>query len=358
MRRLAWRLLTLAAIASGGATVLSGVQIALDPALTPWRDAAVDEIRAALDKQVARYATPARLETLVLTRLAESPRNWAAIDALVELAQEQGVPLPADTAAAVQAARDDDSGLLAAAGGCASCIWDASTCSITQVFLCRAPVDLTFVGDITGIARAGAAYATGAEIDRVDLALSVVGLGATAFVVATGGTSAVVKAGAGIAKVARGTGRLSKPLLRLADDAVRTGVDWARLPSVRSTDDLALAVRGEAFAPLISVAVDVERLRVATDATTVLHLLPLVDDANDARRLANAATAVGPKLVGRAELLGKARLMRTTVRYTRTAVAFGGGLIGLILSGGMMIAHAGQAFLFRRLQRAVAPPTP
>lgn len=353
MRRLVRRLLALALAGSLALTLLTTARIALDPALGPWREATAAEIVAATDRMLATEATPARIEDLVLTRLAESPRNWASLTAIRALAEERGIPLAHDTAAAYDAAYATDDGVIKQAGDCAKCIWDITQCSLSTVLICRAPVDLTFVGDLAGVARAGTAYVSGSEIDEIDLGLSVAGLAATAAILVSGGTSVAVKAGAGAAKVARGLGRLSDGVTDMARTAVRTGVKWDALPAVRSTDDLANALRWDAFAPLADTLTGVDRIRAATGTTEVLHLLPLIETATDARRIGNAAEALGPKLVGRAEVLGKARLVRATSRITGTAWALGSGIVGMLLSGAMLLVHLVQHWALARLRRAV-----
>lgn len=354
MRRLVRRLLALALAGSLLLTLLTSARVALDPALTPWRDATAAEIVAATDRMLLTEATPARIESLVLTRLAEAPRNWASLTAIRALADERGIPLAPDTAAAYDAALAEDDGVIKQAGDCAKCIWDITQCSLNTVLICRAPVDLTFVGDLAGVARAGSAYVAGAEIDEVDLGLSVVGLAATAAILVSGGSSVAVKAGAGAVKVARGMGRLSGGMTDMARVAVKSGVKWDALPTVRSTDDLAATLRWEAFAPLAATLTDVERIRVVTGTTEVLHILPMIDTAKDARRLGNAAEALGPKLVGRAEVLGKAKLIRATTRITGVAWAMGSGIVGLFLSGAMLLVHMFQHWALARLRRVVA----
>lgn len=354
MRRLVRRLLALALAASFGLSILTTARIALSPDLAPLREATAAEIIATTDRMLASEATPARLETLILTRLSESPRNWPALEAIKSLADERAIPLAPDTLATYQSALDEDAGLMKQAGDCARCIWDIAQCSLSKVLICRAPVDLTFVGDIAGVSRAASNYVTGAEIDRVDLGLSVVGLAATTAILVSGGTSATVKAGAGAAKVAHGMGRLSDGVTDMIRLAVKDGVKWDAIPAVRSTDDLYAALRWEAFAPLATTLTDMDRIRAATSATDTLHLLPLIDSATDARRIGNAAEALGPKLVGRAELLGKAKLLRATTRITGTAWALVGGLAGLLLSAALLLIHSFQHWALRRLRRAVA----
>lgn len=354
MRRLVRRLLALALALSLGLTLLTTARVALDPALSPLRDATADEIVAATDRLLLTEATPAHIESLVLTRLAETPRNWASLAAIRGLADERGIPLAPDTAAAYDAAFAEDAGMVKQAGDCARCIWDITQCSMDTVLICRAPVDLTFVGDLAGVARAGTAYVTGAEIDEIDLGLSVVGLAATAAILVSGGTSVALKAGAGAAKVARGMGRLSDGVQDMARVAVKSGVKWDALPAARSADDLYAALRWEAFAPLADTLTGIDRIRAATGTTDMLHLLPLIDSATDARRIGNAAEAMGPKLVGRAEVLGKAKLLRATSRITGTAWALGSGIVGLLLSAAMLLVHSFQHWALRRLRRVLA----
>ena len=42
-------------------------------------------------------------------------------------------------------------GLLATAQSCAACVLDAGACTVSLLLLCRAPVDLTPVGDVAGV---------------------------------------------------------------------------------------------------------------------------------------------------------------------------------------------------------------
>ncbi|GLS85429.1 hypothetical protein GCM10010873_04020 [Cypionkella aquatica] len=359
----AWRKLTrliLLMVLAGSlaGTALTAARIAADPLLTPFVEASKDQIEAATEKLLITAATPETLHAHLANRLAETRRNWLALDALVDLAYERKIPIDSALNAAVQTAREEDHSTYATLTSCAACAYDPAQCALSQVMICQAPIALTPIGDIAGITRAGVTYASGGEVDQIDLALSVVGLGATAAILASGGTSGLVKAGAGLAKLARKMGRLSPRLVDMAVDAARTGVNWAALPGVRNLDDLTAAIRTEAFLPLTNTLTDLNRLNTATDATTALHLLPMVDDAADARRLANAADALGPKLVGRAEVLGKARLFRATLRLSETAWALGAGLVGLLLSTASLIAGMIQHALIKRLRTSLKRSAP
>jgi hypothetical protein len=351
MRRLARLLLLLILAASAAGTTLTALRIASDPLIAPYTEATLDQIKAQTEAFLIQAATPEALRAHIETRLNQRPRNWLALDALIDLAAERNIALPADLLANVQTAREDDHNYYTQAVACAACAYDPASCSLAQVMICQAPIALTPIGDVMGLSRAGVAYASGGEVDQIDLALSVVGLGATAAVLASGGTSYTVKAGASLAKLARRMGRLSPKLVEMALTAAKTGIRWADLPAVRSAEDLSRVIHPEAFKPLTETLADLSRLTAATDATTALHLLPLVDDAADARRLARSAEALGPKLAGRAEVLGKARLFRATLRLSETAWALGAGLVGMILSTASLIAGMIQHALIHRLRR-------
>ena len=357
LRRWLRRGLTLALLVSLALTLYAGARIWADPALSPYRDAAAQEIEATLDRHLADIA-PDAIPARIAARLAEDPRNWIALDALDALAQERGQTLPPALRAAFDTARAEDAGFFANAANCAACAYDPAACALSNVFLCHAPIALTPIGDMAAITRGAIAYMAGEEVDRIDVTLAIVGLGATVTVVATGGTSLVAKAGASGLKLARNMGRLSPRLNATLARAATDGVDWMALRRAGSMDDIAASLRAEAFAPVVSIAADLERLRAATDTTTALHLLPFVDDATDAARLARAAEALGPRITARAEVLGKSRLLRATVRLTDTAFALIGGLMGLILSAGILLANALQTRLFAALRRAAAKAEP
>ncbi|WP_241427662.1 hypothetical protein [Fertoeibacter niger] len=338
-------------VASLALTVWTGAEIARDPLVRPFAERGAAEIIAATDRMLAAEATPQVIAARLTSLLAEDPRNWLAIEAVEGVAAERGIALPPALLAQRAAAWDADSGFWANAGDCATCIWDAATCNLQLALMCQAPVALTPLGDIAGISRAGVASITGGEVDEIDLALSVVGLSATALVIATGGSSAVVKVGAGLGKLARRMGLLSPALTRVITTQLRAGVDLAALPAVRSADDLAAVVRVDALAPLGALATDLGRLRDATGTTEALHLLRYVDDGAEARRLANAAEALGPRVVGRIEVLGKSRFLRATLRWSDALWQMFAGLAGLLGAAVGVLGGAAQSLGLRLLRR-------
>ncbi|QUS34822.1 hypothetical protein [Falsirhodobacter algicola] len=322
----------------------SMIRIARDPALRPFADRATAAIAAAMDREMAAAATPARIAERLTALLAEEPRNWVAIDAVTDVARERGLPYDM---AAVEAARDADFSIAARASTCAACAWDIAQCRLSAELLCQAPM-LTGIGDVKDLAREGMHYAAGEEVDPVTVALSAVGLGATALVLASGGTSLTLKAGAAAVKTARGMRLLSPPMTAMLQRAAREGLDWSAL---RRTGDLRRAVRPGTLGPLTETVREVNRLEGALPTVETLALLRHIDGPDDARRIANAAEALGPRTVGRMEVLGKARFLRATARLSNIAIGLAAGLWGIAAALMGMAAHLGHTAALRLLRR-------
>ncbi|MFN3845122.1 MAG: hypothetical protein ACK4RZ_04745 [Paracoccaceae bacterium] len=334
-------------------TVRSAGQVAHNPAIAPLIDRSAAEILAITDRMMAREATPERLASLIERRLTEDPRNWVALKALAEVALERGQSLPP----AYVAAWAEDSGFAATTGDCLRCVWDISTCSLSLALICKAPILLTPVEDLRGVIKAGTDYSLGQPIDQLDFGLSVLGLGATGVIMMTGGTSVTVKAGTATIRLARGMGRLSPTLTRNLTVAMTDAIRWTDLPKLRGLDDLPTVLRSDALRPIASTLTDLGRIADAAGPVPALHLLPLIDDATDARRLANVAESLGPRTVGRAEVLGKSRLLRATVRFSDVAISLIVGLIGTLMSIALMVAATMQTLVVRWMRnrlRAVA----
>lgn len=327
--RVIFLLITAASLVAAG---VNGYRILQDPMLAQLIDRSLPDIDASITRMVNRAATPEKLDQLITARLAQDPRDWVVLEALKDLSQAQDHPLPA----AYQAAWEEDSAFMAQASDCLACIWDIAQCSTAQVLICKGPVMLTPIEDARGILKAGIDYVSGDQVDQLDLGLSVVGLGATATLIATGGGSGVVKAGSALIKTARGMGRLSPKLLRLTQDSVSLGV---RSP--------------EALRPLGEILGDLGRTQGKLGTAGTLHMLPLIDDAQDARRLAKAAEAVGPRSISALEVVGKSKFLRATLRVSDEVIGLVAGLVGLIGALAMTAFSIGQAIVTRRVKAAV-----
>lgn len=300
-----------------GALAMSGVNLwslAQSPAGSAFVARSTAGIEAATQRALAQQATPEALGTRIGVLLDEEPRNWLAIDAVADLAADRAVGLPPALMQQLTEARAADHSYWQTTQKCASCAMDARTCALSAIMLCRAPVDLTVIGDVAGLSRGASNYLAGREVDQVDIILSAIGLASVALIVASGGTSTPVKAGASFAKMAKSMNRLPPAIIRPLMRAAREGVDWARLPAARSATDVSALLRPQVLRPATAILDDAGRMVRRTSTLDGLHLMKYVDDPADLSRMARAADALGPRTVGVVETLGKARILRLTMR--------------------------------------------
>jgi hypothetical protein len=304
----------LAALPLAATAVATAWALSTNPFAAPLVERTEAELRAALDMQVARVATPAWLETALSDAVAERDADRAA--RLLALADELGRPVARAEAEALiaRAARP-----AARAAACAACIRAPASCeSVALIGLCTVPFELSPLGDVAALGRAGAAWAEGAPVDRLDAGLAAVGLGASAAVLASGGASAGVKVGAGLLRTARRMDALSPALV-------------ARLG------------RAEGAA----LAAGMGRVRAATSMPEALRLMRHVHRPEDAARLARVAEALGPRTLRTVEVLGPARALRATVRVTRMAVATAALVWLTLLQAATLLAARAGAALWR-----------
>jgi hypothetical protein len=298
------------------------------------------QIAAYIDLQMTRAVTLDAVAVRLTDLLEESPRNWLAIEAVEEVAADYEVNIPHD----IEQLRDElylaDTGFWATATSCLGCAVSVESCEFSLIIMCRAPIDLTPVGDVVGVVREGGNYLLGRDVDMVDLGLSAVGLTAVAVMPLTGGTSGGVKVGAGISKMAWRMGSLSPDFLPPFRRAVREGFDWTRIGLVRSQADLALLARPEILAPAVGIVRDAGRVADAVGSQRALYLLSRAESPTELRQLAAISEQIGPRAVGALELIGKSRLVRTSMRYADEVWYMVVGLVGILASVAMLAGNA------------------
>lgn len=185
--------------------------------------------------------------------------------------------------------------------------------------------DMTVVGDVRDIASEGSAMVQGKPYSELTLGLSVVGVAATAAVVATGGGGVVAKVGVSILKVARRAGTLTldfaRTLTRLTRDAVNFPelarvLKGVNLSDVRATEravsEYARGVRGAELFPVINKLADISR---ATSPSEAVRMLKYVRTTKDLDDVAAMSARFGKKTRGIMEITGKTalRLFKTTL---------------------------------------------
>lgn len=313
-------------------------------------------IAAATERALLAHATPHAIAARLTILLSEEPRNWLAIEAVEALAAERAIPLPADVTAKRALAWEQDSGFWQGAELCARCAWDARTCDLSTILMCRAPVDLSPLGDLAGVTRGGLAYLAGQDVDEVDVILSAIGLTAVMLALSTGGSSLSIKLGAGLGKLAKSMNRLPAALTGPLVRAFREGVDWGGITRVRSTDDLFRLYRPEVMRPAAVIVGDAGRLVSRTAVPDALHLMKYVDDPADLSRMARASDALGQRMVGTVEVLGKTRLMRLTMRVADEVWFLATGLIGALAALLGLLQSALSAGFLRLIRRIASAP--
>lgn len=322
--------------------------LAAMPVFEPFVARTESQLAVAYDRALTREATPEALIARLEARLDEDPRDWVVIEALVELATAQGNALPQpllDRRAALDA---EDNGWIASGIDCLACSWDLRDCTLSGALACGIAVNVTVLGDLVALTREGAHYAAGEPVDQVDVGIAFVGIAATGLVVFTGGTSYAVKVGSGLLRVAHRMGRLAPDLIAPFRRAVAFGIDWARLPAVRSADDLAGLARPAVIRPAVEVAQDLGRLNARLGTRQALHLMGGLDTPADAARVARASEALGPRTLGAWEMLGKSRFLRLGLRFSDELLAAMAGIFSLMTSALALLAP-----LVARLGRGV-----
>jgi hypothetical protein len=264
------------------------------PFAQPFAERSLAEIRLAIDRAVARDMTSDWLRPRLAEAIADDDPDRVTL--LLDLGVSRGITLPADERAAAEALIAAHDGALATVADCGSCAVDIGSCrSVALISACALPFELSPLGDLTALGRAGTDWMTGSDVDEVDAGLAALGLTATAATLASGGTSLTVKYGATVLRLARKLGALPPGMVR----AMR-----------------AAAVAGDGGAAMGRIAGDIGRLRDATSTAETLTLLRLADTPGDLSRLARVAEAAGPDTRKAVEVLGKARTLRVASRLS------------------------------------------
>ncbi|MEM9796730.1 MAG: hypothetical protein AAF919_09585 [Pseudomonadota bacterium] len=286
--------------------------LSANPFAAPFVERSAGDMSRALERAVRRTASAEWIATELDAAVAAEDAE--RVEMLLGLADDLGRDVDRGAAEALIAAQ---SSWTATARSCGTCMADAATCpSLDLLAACAVPFELSPLGDLNALRRAGMAWSSGAEVDRLDAGLAVVGLGATGAVLVTGGASASVKAGTGLLRLTRRMGTLSPDLSRLLNVPVRPAAIPAYLSGAGRLEDVTDMAK---LATAGAVAADLGRVRRATSTAETLRLVRLVDRPDDAARLARVSEVMGPRTARTFDVLGKARVFRATVRLSRAA---------------------------------------
>ena len=325
--------------------------LAQSPFTAPLVEAGLTETRKSLGVAMAGVVDRAWFDRELAAAL--EARDMDRVEIVAISAARQGIA-PSDVQLeAITALESETQGFWVAARDCGICAYDLTTCpSLTLMASCALPVELTPLGDVNALRRAGFDYLSGGAVDQLDLGLAIVGLGATALTVATGGTSYTLKAGATVLRVARRMGTLSPAFLGELSALARVPIRADALPAfLRGEAGLDAVTDTAQLAALGGVMADLGRVVRQTSVPETAALLRHVDSSRDAARLADLADAAGPDTRRVVEVLGPNRAFRATVRLSDAALA---AAIALWLAVGHLLVAFGAAFsgrVFRGLTR-------
>ena len=302
-------------------------------------------------KFAADNSDKAALEKAIDSELAIEPRNWVVINSLLEIAANREVPLSEAIQEGLENADASDHSFLNTTKECVKCAWDTSSCQLSKAMACGLTVNMTPIGDIAGIARAGTDYWQGEDIDEVDAALSIVGLGATAMSLSSGGTSLTVKAGASLLKFAHLSGNIPAPITRVLRTAAREGIDWAGLRAVRGVDDLKSVMRIDALTPAVNASSSIGQIVSKSSVAQGLYLLRISENVSELGSISRVAVAWKTETAGFIRLVGKNRIVRASVRLADEIYALVVGLVGLLISIFWTIISLAGNRVARRMSR-------
>lgn len=319
----------------------------------PFAERSAAELRLRLETMINQQVTADWLETE--TEAALAAEDVDRLNLLLDLANSRGHRLSDALLQQVATFEDARSGILARGVACGQCMADIQRCeTVAQVATCAVPFELTPLGDLNAVRQEAVAYVGGDEVDRLNLGLGIIGLGATGAVLATGGTSYTLKATTSFLRMARRIGTLTPALTlrltRLIGDAIR----WERMGDfARFRIGPAAMVDSARLAELTGLGQDLTRVLRNTSTADALSLMRNVDGAEDAARLARVSDAMGEDTRPALAVLGKARVWRAAVRLTDLAIA---GITALILLIGQVAILLGQQIgnrLLRAMRRRV-----
>lgn len=336
MQRIKRLIRTFIMIGSIGLSAFSGWQLSTSTGGGMFIDRSQSELQARLVKVATRYSNQAALEEAIDSELVSEPRNWVVINSLQEIAENREVPLSAEIQEGLKKAYLSDNSFQSIATECVRCAWDTSSCQLSKAMACGLTVNITPIGDVAGIARAGTDYWKGDDIDEIDVALSVIGLGATAMTFGSWGASSPVsvplKIGAGSLKFAHLSGDIPAPISRVLRNASREGIDWVGLRAVRSADGLKSVMRMDALTPVTNAATSIGEIVNRSSVPQGIHLLRISKNVSELRSISRVSEVWKDETAGFLKLVGQNRVVRTTMRLADEVYALALGLVGLLFS--------------------------
>lgn len=323
------------------------------PFAAPLVERSIEQTRIAITRAMAREVTLAWLLPRVQVAILEEDVMQLAL--LLDLANDYGIALPRPMLDDIADIDRATSGFAARGSSCGACAVDINACqTLAQIGACALPFELTPAGDLNALRRAAVDYTSDTDIDRLDVGLAIIGLGATGALLATGGTSYSVKAGTSVLRLARRMGTLTPALAARLTDLVGGAVRWDRFGDlVRMQARPADLIDATKLSEVTDIGTSLRRVAAQTSVAETVSLLRYVDTTKDAARLARVSNAMGPKTRGAFEVLGKTRVMRAALRLSDLAITATIAIYALCLQVLLLAGQLCGTLCLRRARRII-----
>jgi hypothetical protein len=285
--------------------------------------AATDDPVALTDLALEQRLDARGAESEIAAALASGDIELA--ESFLALARERGLSIEPALADRVAAEAAGAAAALRSAGGFVRGLVIGEPDDLAS-FAGTATGDLFVFGDARDAVREGVRLARGEQADELVLGLACVGLAVTAGTYASLGAGMPARMGVSLIKAARRTGRMGARFSGTVGRAVMQSVDLAALKqafagasllrpvaAVRAARE---AVKLERAGRLVDLAGDIGRVQTKAGTRAALDGLKLVENPQDAARLARLAQAKGAKTRAILKLLGRGAIVLTSGIFT------------------------------------------
>ena len=251
---------------------------------------------------------------------------------LLELVEHHRIPVAPSHTDRAREFVNKETGIVAKARQCPPCLVNPAECKTPTIFLmCSVPFELSPLGDVKTLVKSGSDAVTGKRVDRVDVALAVVGLGATALAPATGSTSYTIKIGATVLKVARRMGTLTNEL-RLILRKVILPIRWDNIAEFVRTRDLNAITEVHHLEEIGDIVGNLGTVSSHTRPWDTIFLLKHVKNRRDATELVRISEVAGKRTPGTVAVLGLARAGAALKRLTKLFIFAVGLMVTLAIN--------------------------
>lgn len=322
-------------------------------------DRGLENISRAYSDFAYSELTQSRLENRILRELKSENSNWGLLQSLRDIADHQGYLLSIEVIDVWSVAYSQDHSLIKSSKECLQCMWNTQSCDGSIALICGLTLEITPIGDVTGLARAGISYTTGDDVDEIDAVLSAVGLGATALTVSSWGTTSPVtlptKVGAATLKFANLTNGIPKSLSNVFRRAAADGIDWAKLGISRTIGDVRKAVNAKALSPVIESVNAFGEILTNMNTEQALMLLKATENVSELKQMSKASEVLQSKTAGFVDLFGKKKVLRLTLRLADEIYYMLASLLGLIGSALFSVIMRGINKLLTKIPSSNRP---